>query len=76
METILKELCAQQRLRDSRHEIVARMGEQTYLFTSEGTTVMNTDANANENERTTLSTVTNLMRDGPFNIMNRIERTK
>ena len=50
METILKELCAQQRLRDSRHEIVARMGEQTYLFTLEGTTVMNTDANANENE--------------------------
>ena len=28
------------------------------------------------NEQTTLSTVTNLMRDGPFNIINGIERTK
>ena len=76
METILKKLCAQQWLRDSRHEIVARMGERTYLFTLEDTTVMNTDANANKNERTTLSTVINLMRDGPFNIMNGIKRTK
>ena len=48
MKTILKKPCAQQRLRDSRHEIVAQLGEHTYLFTLEGTTVTHTDTDDNE----------------------------